>query len=132
MPWKLIIAIICIAILMTLIGFNWSFTSDISFGFKTFENVPVILTIGISFLAGTLFAIPYAVRSSLQLKKRQSTKSEKLEKKNKTLEKKLDGKVDAQKSGKTEKSKRRQRAKKNSPVVLPDVPADTVDDDSTH
>jgi uncharacterized integral membrane protein len=74
MPWKLIFAIFFILIIIALIGFNWSFTSNVSVGFHEFENVPVLLTIGISFVAGALFAIPYSVQTTLRIKKKQAKK----------------------------------------------------------
>jgi|AVFP01.1.fsa_nt_gi uncharacterized integral membrane protein len=118
MPWKLIFAIFFILIIIALIGFNWSFTSNVSVGFHEFENVPVLLTIGISFVAGALFAIPYSVQTTLRIKKKQAKKlSASADGKEKELVKKI------------EKSKKTPRRKKRNKEAqpLPDVPAEPED-----
>ncbi len=116
MPWKLIITIVFLAFLICLAGFNWGYRSNVSLGFYTFKEVPIIITIGISFLGGALFAIPYAIRSSIKFKKRQ--------------QKKLEGKktpdaqkTSAEKSDKTRAAQRKPGGKKKGTEdqPLPDV-----------
>ncbi len=114
MPWKLITAIVLLALLIALIGFNWSFTSNVSLGFYEFQNVPIILTIGISFIAGALFAIPYSVRTTLKIKKKQAQKAAKLQ----------DGAGEKELVKKIEKRQRSRKKKPASGPKLPDVPAD--------
>jgi uncharacterized integral membrane protein len=117
MPWKLIVAILFIILIIALIGFNWSFTSNVSLGFHEFENVPVLLTIGISFVAGALFAIPYSVRTTLRVKQKQAKKHlAAADGKEKELVKKIE------KSKKT--NRRGRKSKESGTAPLPDVPGD--------
>ena len=71
MPWRLIMVIVIVAILLSFIGFNLSNTCDISLGFKTFPNVPVYLTIFGSFLLGMICSLPFIIFGS-QKKDKQS------------------------------------------------------------
>lgn len=74
MPWKLLLTLFIIALLIMLVGFNWSNASDVSlFGLYTFPNVPIIVTIGISFLVGSLISIPFAIQSTSRRLKKQGT-----------------------------------------------------------
>ena len=64
MPWRLIMIIVIVAILLSFIGFNLTNTCDISLGFKTFPNVPVYLTIFGSFLLGMICSLPFIIFGS--------------------------------------------------------------------
>ncbi len=78
MPWKLLFILIIIAGLIVLIGFNWTNTSDVSiFGVYTFVNVPIIIIMGISFLLGAVFSIPYAIIHVRKIRKKQTISEEK-------------------------------------------------------
>jgi uncharacterized integral membrane protein len=61
MPWRLIGVIAISVILLLFIGFNIgeSHSCDLSLGFHTFPNVPVFLTVFISFMLGMLFSLPF-------------------------------------------------------------------------
>jgi len=59
MPWRLIGTIAVLAVLLTFIGFNVENTCNLSLVFHTFENVPVYLTVFISFILGLLFSLPF-------------------------------------------------------------------------
>jgi len=59
MPWRLIGTIAVLAVLLTFIGFNLENTCNLSLVFHTFENVPVYLTVFISFILGLLFSLPF-------------------------------------------------------------------------
>jgi uncharacterized integral membrane protein len=118
LPGKLIIMVLVLAAVITLIGFNWGYTSAVSLVFYEFQNVPIIITIGISFLAGALFAIPYAVRSTLQHKRKQVRKIEKKQEFEEKNRQKLLKRNKKQRKGKTGSSE-----DGGSPAVqLPDVP----------
>lgn len=72
MPWKFLFILLLMALLIALVGVNWGNVSDFSlFGLHTFKDVPIIIVIGISFLTGSLFSIPYALSSVRQMKKKQ-------------------------------------------------------------
>ncbi|MGI9255484.1 MAG: hypothetical protein ACR2PY_00955 [Salinispira sp.] len=77
MPWKLLFILIIIAGLIVLIGFNWTNTSNVSiFGVYTFVNVPIIIIMGISFLLGAVFSIPYVMINIRKIRKKQTVSEE--------------------------------------------------------
>ncbi len=59
MPWRLIIFIIVFAVFICFISFNLENQCNISFGFKTFQAVPIFLTVFISFVLGMLCSLPF-------------------------------------------------------------------------
>ncbi|MDR0387090.1 MAG: hypothetical protein LBH57_03545 [Treponema sp.] len=67
MPWRLIGFIILFGILLVFVTLNLGNTCPISFGFKTFDDVPVFLTAFCAFALGLLCAIPLSI--SFRLKK---------------------------------------------------------------
>jgi uncharacterized integral membrane protein len=71
MPWRLIGFIILFAVFLAFIVLNLGNSSDISFGFVKFQDVPVYLTVFTSFIAGLLCAIPVIVSFKLQRKGKQ-------------------------------------------------------------
>lgn len=73
MPWRLLFSLIGITLLICFIGFNADHTSDISFGFYTFEDVRIFISLFASFLLGALVVFPYAV---VTRKKREKDKPE--------------------------------------------------------
>lgn len=68
MPWKLIGTLILFTVFVFFMGFNWEHSSVISFGFAQIENVPIILSLSISFLTGAFFAIPFVLSSNRRRK----------------------------------------------------------------
>jgi len=61
MPWRLIVIVIVFAVFLAFIMFNLNNSCDINFGFIQIENVPVFLTIFISFILGMLCSLPFAL-----------------------------------------------------------------------
>jgi len=61
MPWRLIIVILIFAVFMTFITFNLENRCDINFGFTQLLQVPVFLTVFVSFALGLLCALPFAM-----------------------------------------------------------------------
>ncbi|MDR1576063.1 MAG: hypothetical protein LBS37_08670 [Treponema sp.] len=63
MPWRLIGLIIIFGIFLVFIAFNLGPGNkcDISFGFRTFSEVPVFLTAFSSFALGMLCALPFII-----------------------------------------------------------------------
>ena len=59
--WRLIAFIFVCILFLVFIVFNLENKSDISFGFKTFEDIPVFLTAFSTFVLGMLFAAPFAL-----------------------------------------------------------------------
>jgi uncharacterized integral membrane protein len=64
MPWRLIIFILIFALFLVFITFNLENKCDIYFWFhgKGLIDVPVFLTIFVSFSLGLLCALPFAIR----------------------------------------------------------------------
>ena len=77
MPWRLIMMIIILAVLLAFITFNMDNRCDISFGknIKVIKDVPVFLTIFTSFILGMLCALP--LKFSAGKKRDETTKDKK-------------------------------------------------------
>ena len=62
MPWRLIVFIVLFAVFLVFITFNLDNRCDISFGSETltFKEVPVFITVFVSFIFGMLCALPLA------------------------------------------------------------------------
>ena len=78
MPWRLILFIAVFVVFLVFITFNLDNRCDISFGFKSFENVPVFLTVFSSFVAGLVCSLPFALWATGR-KRRQKTQKDKME-----------------------------------------------------
>ena len=63
MPWRLILSILIFAVFLAFITLNLDdrFRCDINFGFTQVRDVPVFLTVFISFILGLLFSLPFAL-----------------------------------------------------------------------
>ena len=72
---RLILFLIIFVIFLGFIVLNLNHSSDISFGFITFSDIPVFLSILSSFMLGMLFAIPLSF--ALRRKKPATPKSRK-------------------------------------------------------
>ena len=59
MPWKLIQFIVIFAVILLFVVFNLKNKSDISFGFKSINDVPVYLTVFASFILGMICTLPF-------------------------------------------------------------------------
>ena len=59
MRWRLIQFIVLFAIFLVFIVFNLENKCDISFGFTTFEEVPVFLTVFFSLMIGMICILPF-------------------------------------------------------------------------
>ena len=67
--WRLIVFIFFCAIVLVFIVFNLENKSDVSFGFHTFNDIPVFLTAFSSFVLGMLFAVPFVLSFGRRRKK---------------------------------------------------------------
>lgn len=75
---RLIFTIICLVILACFAGFNLDNKCNVNLLVHTFENVPVFVSIIISFAAGVIFTLPFAIFS----RKRKNPKEAKAPKEN--------------------------------------------------
>ena len=79
MPIKMLAFILIVAVLITFVGLNWDNVSDIDLWFNQklhFENVSIVLSFMIVFLAGMVTSIPFWLDSSFQKRKKERRKSE--------------------------------------------------------
>jgi uncharacterized integral membrane protein len=91
MKFKIFIVVIAITLEALFAGLNMNNSSDISFGFTTLTDVPVFLSISISFVAGALIILPFTLfRGRKKTKEQQPVKKKKisLKKSDKNIEKK--------------------------------------------
>ena len=78
---RLIGTIIIIVIMAFFVGFNLDNKCNVNLLLKTFENVPVFITIMISFAAGIIFSLPVTLAFKHKKAKKEEQKKEKREKK---------------------------------------------------
>jgi uncharacterized integral membrane protein len=71
MPWRLIGLVFLLVIFLAFIGLNLENSCNISFGFRTLEDVPVFFTAFASFALGLLWSIPFAISISRKRKKKE-------------------------------------------------------------
>lgn len=74
---KLLGTIAGLVVLAFFMGFNLDNKCNVNILFKTFENVPVFITIMISFAAGILFTLPFAFGHKILKAKKAKEKEEK-------------------------------------------------------
>ena len=72
--FKLIFFLIGLAIAIVFSALNIGNTTDISFGFRVLEDIPVFLSIFSAFLAGAVFTMPFAFHVSRGNKKASKNK----------------------------------------------------------
>lgn len=78
MPWKTIGFIIILVLVALFASVNISNKSDISLGFHVFKEVPIFLSLLITFLAGAVVMIPFTFGpSSRKMKAKKEKKAEK-------------------------------------------------------
>jgi uncharacterized integral membrane protein len=94
MPWRLLITIVIFAVFLTFITFNLNNSCDINFGFAVLQDIPVFLTIFLSFALGLFCAFPLLLTLKRPKKEKPVSESKPLEIKSKYFkrnEKKPDG-----------------------------------------
>lgn len=64
MPWRMILFLIVLGLIVLFAALNTSNASSISFGFVVFEDVPVFLSLFIAFLAGAFVMLPFTIKPS--------------------------------------------------------------------
>ncbi len=62
MPWRLIGFLLVLVLVAGFATVNISNRSDVSFGFFTFEEVPIFLSLLVAFILGTLLMVPFLLR----------------------------------------------------------------------
>lgn len=74
MPWKFLLFLVGLALVIVFAGLNISNSTDISFGFHTFESVPVFMGLGSAYLLGALTILPFTISKGLKKRRELSTK----------------------------------------------------------
>lgn len=72
MPWKLVGFIICLILGTCFAGFNLENSCNISFGFKTFQNVPIFFSLIVAFAIGVIVTLPFTVIKKKSAKDRKA------------------------------------------------------------
>lgn len=81
MPWKLVGFIICLVLGTCFAGFNLGNSCNISFGFKTFENVPIFFSLIVAFALGVIVTLPFTVIKKKSAKDKKAQAEERAMKK---------------------------------------------------
>ena len=81
MPWKLVGFIICLILGTCFAGFNLENSCNISFGFKTFQNVPIFFSLIVAFALGVIVTLPFTVIKKKSAKDRRTQAEERAMKK---------------------------------------------------
>ena len=79
MPWRLILFLVVLALVVAFAGFNIQNSATISFGFYTLESVPIFLSLFAAFFLGVLVMLPFTLG-----RRRRNRKKGAGEKKNST------------------------------------------------
>lgn len=69
MPWRFFGVLFILILFVLFAGFNIDYRTNISFGFYVFENVPIFLSLLISFVLGALITVPLLLKSQWKKKK---------------------------------------------------------------
>ena len=81
MPWKLVGFIVCLILGTCFAGFNLENSCNISFGFKTFQNVPIFFSLIVAFALGVIVTLPFTVIKKKSTKDRKAQAEERAMKK---------------------------------------------------
>lgn len=81
MPWKLVGFIICLILGTCFAGFNLDNSCNISFGFASFQNVPIFFSLIVAFSCGVLVTLPFTVIKKKSAKEKKVQAEEKAMKK---------------------------------------------------
>lgn len=81
-PWRLVLFLIVLGLFVAFAGLNAGHATDISFGFHTFESVPIFISLFAAFFLGALVVLPFTIfRRSKKKPKEPKVKKEKKDKK---------------------------------------------------
>ena len=113
MPWKLVGFIVCLVLGTCFAGFNLGNSCNISFGFHTFENIPIFFSLIIAFACGVVVTLPFTIIKKKTAKERQALAEEKILKKIKReQEKEAKAMASAEKAAVKEAKQQQKDAKK--------------------
>ncbi len=79
MPWKLLVYLIVLSVVVLFAGVNIRNVSDVSLGFRTFEDIPIFVSLFAAFFLGVLVTLPFTYVK--YLRKRAKFPKQKVDKK---------------------------------------------------
>ncbi|MFW6388244.1 MAG: hypothetical protein ACOC0B_03110, partial [bacterium] len=74
MPWKFLLFLLFLAVVILFAGINVNNSADINLGFHYFEDVPVFVGLGSAFMLGALSILPFALGKAFIKRRKLSTK----------------------------------------------------------
>ena len=77
MRFRMILFVIFICFYALFAAVNLSNSTDINFGFTSFSNVPVFLSVTVAFAAGAIFMLPFMFGGKKKEKKEKPVKEKK-------------------------------------------------------
>ena len=126
MPWKLVGFIICLVLGTCFAGYNLGNNCNISFGFHTFENVPIFYSLIVAFACGVVVTLPFTVIRKKSTKEKKALAEERAMKKiKKDQEKEAKALVVAEKAAAKEAKLAQKEAKKQEKAKKQEIVAET-------
>ena len=126
MPWKLVGFIICLVLGTCFAGYNLGNNCNISFGFHTFENVPIFFSLIVAFACGEVVTLPFTVIRKKTTKEKKALAEERAMKKiKKEQEKEAKALVIAEKAAAKEAKLAQKEAKKQEKAKKQEIVAET-------
>lgn len=126
MPWKLVGFIICLVLGTCFAGYNLGNNCNISFGFHTFENVPIFFSLIVAFACGVVVTLPFTVIRKKTTKEKKALAEERAMKKiKKDQEKEAKALVVAEKAAAKEAKLAQKEAKKQEKAKKQEIVAET-------
>lgn len=131
MPWKLVGFIVCLVLGTCFAGFNLGNSCNISFGFHTFENIPIFFSLIIAFACGVVVTLPFTIIKKKTAKERQALAEKKtLKKIKREQEKEAKAKASAEKAAAKEaklaQKEAQKLAKQQKAAEKPEGTADSI------
>lgn len=126
MPWKLVGFIICLVLGTCFAGYNLGNNCNISFGFHTFENVPIFFSLIVAFACGVVVTLPFTVIRKKSTKEKKALAEERAMKKiKKDQGKEAKALVVAEKAAAKEAKLAQKEAKKQEKAKKQEIVAET-------
>lgn len=74
MPWKFLIFLVILAIVIVFAGINVNNSADIDLGFHRFESVPVFVGLGSAYVLGAVSILPFALNKAFRKRRKLSNR----------------------------------------------------------
>ncbi|MFP4644362.1 MAG: hypothetical protein ACLFM0_08395 [Spirochaetales bacterium] len=74
MPWKFLVFLVFLAIVILFAGINVANSTDINLGFYQFEDVPIFVGLGSAYMLGALSILPFALTKAFSKRRKLSSK----------------------------------------------------------